>query len=403
MKIAYLVNCYPAISHSFIRREIIALEGRGHHIDRYSVRPASASLPDPADESERAITSVVLDQSPAALLLAVIRFSISHPVRMLSAFGRARRMTPNYFRGLVTCVAYLVEACWLARAMERAGTQHIHAHFGTNSTAVARIVHILTDLPYSFTAHGPDEFDAPLALDLGGKIADASFAVAISDFGRSQLCRWANVADWPRIVVVRSGLDATESWRSDAVCDKKFDFCCVARLAPQKGLPILVDAVALLRDRGVIVRLAIVGDGPMRAELVAQATAQNVALQFEWMGSQSGAVVKETMRVSRCMVLPSFAEGLPVVIMEALAVGTPVITTAVAGIPELVDKGCGWVVPAGSAVALANAMVEVVKANSELLNKLGQEGARRVVEDYDVVRNTLYLEELIAKVGHCNG
>ena len=403
MKIAYLINCYPAVSHSFIRREIFALERRGLSIDRYSVRPASASLPDPADQSERAVTTVVFNQSAAALLLATMRFLARHPIRMLAAFGKARRMTPTHLRGFVTCLAYLVEACWLARAMQQAGTQHIHAHFGTNSTAVARIIHVLTDLPYSFTVHGPDEFDAPLALDLGGKIADARFAVAISNFGRSQLCRWAKVTDWPRIDVVRSGVDALESSISDGVFDKTFDFCCVARLAPQKGLPILVEAVASLRDRGVIVRIAIIGDGPMSAELISQATTLNVASQFEWMGSQSGAVVKETMRASRCMVLPSFAEGLPVVIMEALAVGTPVLTTAVAGIPELVDEGCGWVVPAGSHEALANAMAVVVKADDKVLVQLGQEGAKRVALHYDISRNSARLADLISNIDQGNG
>ena len=389
MRIAYLVNRYPTVSHTFIRREILAIEAQGHQVSRFSVRAAPGDLPDAADRAERDRTIVVLGQSLATLLATAAATLLRSPLRLFSAFRVTGTMTPRTARGFVARLAYLVEACWLAEAMRRAGVDHLHAHFGTNPAAVARLVHRLSGLPYSFTVHGPDEFDEPRQLDLAGKIADAAFTVAISDYGRSQLCRWAALTAWPRIVVVRCGVDAGSI--DAAPAEKTMDFCSVARLAPQKGLPVLVDAVAALRDRGRAVSVAVIGDGPMRDELQREIDRRGLASQITLLGSRDGHAVLATLRSAGAMVLPSFAEGLPVVIMESLAVATPVITAAVAGIPELVDASCGWVVAPGSTEALVTAMTAALDAGPVARRARGEEGRRRVAAAHDVDRNAATL------------
>jgi glycosyltransferase involved in cell wall biosynthesis len=386
MRIAYLVNRYPTVSHTFIRREILGIEAEGHDVARFSIRAAPGDLPDAADRAERQRTRVVLDQPLPTLLLAAVASLIRRPGRTWRAWQTTRPMTPRTPRGFVARFAYLFEACWLAAAMRSAGTTHLHAHFGTNPAAVARLVHLLSGIAYSFTVHGPDEFDEPRQIDLAGKVADSAFVVAISDYGRSQICRWAALEDWPRVVVVRCGVDIASIAAGDAAV-KTLDFCSVARLAPQKGLPVLIETVALLRDRGIVATVAVIGDGPMRDELAAEIARRGLGDQISLLGSRDGGAVLATLRDAKALVLPSFAEGLPVVIMESLAVATPVVTTAIAGIPELVDAGCGWVVAPGSVEALATAMIAALDASPEQRQAMGAEGRARVARDHDARRN----------------
>jgi len=390
MKIAYLVNRYPTVSHTFVRREIAGIEAAGHPVRRYSVRAAPDDLPDPVDRAERERTLVVLGQSRAALLAAALGTALTRPARTWRAWRATATMTPRSWRGRVARIAYLVEAAWLARDMRAAGIGHCHAHFGTNPAAVARLVALIGDIPYSVTVHGPDEFDEPRQIDLAGKIADAKFVVAISDYGRSQLCRWVDPALWHRIVVVRCGVDlAAFAPRGDeaAAPGDVARFCCVARLAPQKGLPILVEAMKRLRGQGRAVHLVVIGDGPLRPQLEDEIARAGLDSQIELLGSRDGAAVAAQLRAADAMVLPSFAEGLPVVIMESLAVGTPVVTTFVAGIPELIDQDCGWLVPPASADRLAEAMIAATEAGAERRRAMGAEGRRRVADRHDADRN----------------
>ena len=199
MRVAYLTTQYPAVSHSFIRREIVAMEEAGAQVTRYSVRSAPDNLPDPRDQTECARTHFILSQGGAALALATVRMAVTTPVRFASALACTLDMARRSDRGLVAHLAYLAEACWLAPRLAADSIAHLHVHFGTNATAVARLVRRLGGPPYSFTVHGPDEFDNPRGLDLGSKIAEALACVAISSFGRSQLMRWSDPRDWSRL------------------------------------------------------------------------------------------------------------------------------------------------------------------------------------------------------------
>jgi glycosyltransferase involved in cell wall biosynthesis len=391
--IAYLVNHYPTVSHSFIRREILGLEAAGVDVRRFTIRQPPPDLPDPQDQAEASKTIGVLAQGLPALLFATARSAVSHPGRWLKALRVAIAMGQGAPKAIFRQCAYLVEAGWLAGALD--GVTHIHAHFGTNSAAVARLTHILTGIPYSFTVHGPEEFDAPRALDLAGKIADAKYVMAISAFGRSQLMRWTNPKAWGKLLIVRCGVDQLFAAAEPPPPCEAPDLCCVARLSAQKGLPLLIEAAALLKARGIDFRLTLVGDGEMRGEIEQAIDTRGLGDRISITGYVSAQSVRNIVAASRAMVLPSFAEGLPVVIMEALALQTPVIVTAIAGTPELVDASCGWLISAGAVEPLAEAMTAALAADPVDLRAMGAIGRERVLAQHDSLRNARQLGEAI--------
>ena len=394
MHIAYLTTEYPAISHSFIRREIKAMEGRGHAIDRFTIRsPGRLLSAEDRDEATRTVS--ILGQGGLALMAAAVAVLFARPAAWLHGLTSAMGMYRKAGSGLVRHFAYFAEACWLWRRLRASKADHVHVHFGTNSTAVARIVRAMGGPPYSFTVHGPDEFDRPAALDLGGKVADAKAAVAISDFGRGQLMRWSRLEDWARIGVARCSIDASFRDEPGEGTPDAPTFVAVGRLAAQKGLPLLIEAAALVKARGADFRLVIVGDGPLRGELEAMVARLGLAANVTFTGALDGEGVRHAMLAARAFVLPSFAEGLPVVIMEALALRRPVVVSAIAGTPELVNEGCGWLVPAGSIERLADAMVEALRTPPERLRAMGEEGRRRVLERHDADANAAALSALI--------
>jgi colanic acid/amylovoran biosynthesis glycosyltransferase len=398
VRLAYLCNLYPAVSHSFVRREIDGVEQAGHEVHRFSLRPPRGDLKDPADLAEAARTEVVLDQGFVRLLFAAILLLFTRPARTLRALAAALGLSAPGFDQKFRHIAYWLEAAWLVRRLAQLRLEHVHAHFGTNPAAVALIVHAWGGPPYSFTAHGPDEFDAPITLSLGRKIAAARFAAGVSSYGRSQLMRWSRPEDWSRIEVIRCGLDKSFlEAAAPPVPANSNEFVCVARLSGQKGLPLLIAACDRLRGTGAVFTLTIIGDGELRGELEAEIATRKLGDRITLAGIRTSSEIREHLNRSRAFVLPSFAEGLPVVIMEALALSRPVITTAIAGIPELVDAECGWVVPAGSEQALADAMSEALRASPEELARKGSVGKARVHQMHDAARNAGLVLDAIAR------
>ena len=405
MRVAYLINRYPAASHSFIRREIEAVEAEGTDVYRFSVRPAQlAELPDARDRAEVAKTVVLLRLGIFRLLLDMLQAMFLAPTRFLAAMRTAFSGVEWKPGPLVRRAAYLAEAAALARRLRAQRVDHLHAHFGTNPAMVARIAGKLSGIPYSFTVHGPDEFDAPAALDLRGKVADSAFCVAISSYGRSQLMRWSAFADWSKIEVVRCGVD--EGFLAERDHSRLPDvphLCAVARLSGQKGIPLLIEAAARLVNVGKSFRLTLVGDGEMRPEIEAMIRRLNLQDVVTITGWASSKKVIDHLLGSRAMVLPSFAEGLPVVIMEALALERPVVVTAIAGTPELVDEQCGWLIPAGSIDALVDALGAVIDAPIDRLAAMGRVGRERVLAQHDSRANGGQLNTLFHRYHRGSG
>ena len=384
MKVAYFTNQYPSVSHTFIRREIAALEDKGIQIDRFSIRPPPVELVDPEDIAEQSRTIVLLERGMPQLALTAAWTAIRHPIRFLKAFGMSIRMGLRSERGLLRNLAYLMTACTALQLFRRAQCMHVHVHFGTNPATVALLCRTLGGPPYSFTVHGPEEFDRPWPLSLTEKIEASSFVVGVSSFGRSQLYRQCDHSHWPKVKVVRCGVDNTYIEAKASPIGDTRRLVCVGRICEQKGQLLLIQAAAKVRDMGERFELVLVGDGDMRAEVESLVEQHCLSDMVTITGWASGAEVRDYLVGARALVLPSFAEGLPVVIMEALALGRPVLSTYIAGIPELVEPdACGWLVPAGSVDALAQAMLEVLRASPQRLEELGREGRRRVLVSHD--------------------
>lgn len=383
MRIAYLVNQYPKVSHSFIRREITALETCGIEIFRYSIRSMAAQLIDEADKAELAKTRIVLSEGIRKLLFAFFRVSLTHPVRFLKALALTLEIGWNSDRGLLINLAYLVEACVLLEEYAKLEIQHVHAHFGINPTAVAMLCRVLGGPSYSFTVHGPEEFDKAEAIALTQKIERASFVVAVSSFGRSQLYRWCDRQHWSKIQVVRCGVDEMFLNQPHIPVPDNYQLVCVGRLDEQKGHLLLIEAAAQLAVEGWQFKLVLVGDGGLRSHIESLIAQHHLQEHVELVGWASSAEVQQHILNSRALVLPSFAEGLPVVLMEALALGRPVLSTYVAGIPELVQpEAYGWLVPPGSVEALVKALKTVLQTPIEVLEQMGRMGAARVAQQH---------------------
>jgi colanic acid/amylovoran biosynthesis glycosyltransferase len=403
VKIAYLVNTYPRASHTFIRREILALERRGFDIHRFSMRSERASLIDPADLTEDDRTEHVLRQGKVKLLATAICGLLAHPARTASALAAAMRCgkrgaakTPGT-GGRLLHLIYLAEAAYVAQRCKMLGVTHVHAHFGTNSTTVAMLSYLLGGPRYSFTVHGPEEFDAPLALSLGEKMQHAAFAVAISSFGRSQLYRWAALQDWPKLHVVHCGIEPEKFPQPSAPPTGRPHLVAIGRLAEQKGFSLLIDAVSNAVRSVPDLRLTLVGDGPMRPEIESLIASNGLSDTIVLAGWQDEAGVKRALEAAQALILPSFAEGLPMVVMEAMAAGRPVIATAIAGVPELVvPQKTGWIVPAGDARALADAIVALAATPPAVLAKMGTEARERVLDRHSINTEAAKLAALIS-------
>ena len=381
LTIAYLVNQYPKVSHSFIRREIIGVEACGIQVLRFSIRSRGDELVDESDRQELAKTRFVLGAGIRGLLGGFLRVALTQPTAWLRGLRLAFRLGRKSDQGVLRHLVYLAEACVLLKWFADAGVVHVHAHFGTNSTTVALLCHEVGGPPYSFTIHGPEEFDRVTGLALVEKIQRAVFVVAISSFGRSQLYRWCSHDLWPKIHVVRCGVDQTFLTQQSTPILEKAQLTCIGRLCEQKGQLLLLEAISQLAAEGLPVKLVLVGDGELRGELETLIVRFRLQNQVRITGWADSNEVRQNILDARTMVLPSFAEGLPVVIMEALALGRPVISTYIAGIPELVEPGiCGWLVPPGSVTDLKEAIRTVLQLPVTTLEQMGQAGKERVAQ-----------------------
>jgi glycosyltransferase involved in cell wall biosynthesis len=383
-RIAYLLNSYPMTSTTFIRREIAALEALGVPIARYAVRRWAETLVEPRDIADQQRTHYLLSGNVGGLLKAFVAELLTNAAGFarglrlwLTLCANQREISPRF-------IAYLLQACYFRRRCAADGIAHVHAHFATNATAVAMLANAMGGPGYSFTSHGPDEFVDPTPNSLGLKVRRARFVVAISEYCRVRLALAAGMASWDKIVIGRCGL-ALEDFTPDARFDAaNLDFICIGRLCPQKAQVLIPRAIAQVKGEFPALRVHFVGDGESRAAVeaaIADCGVQGNVVLHGWQGNDR---VKELLTQSRALLLPSFAEGLPVVIMEALALGRPVISTYIAGIPELVDEGCGWIVPAGSVDAMAEALRAAARATPGELEAKGREGRARVERQHDV-------------------
>jgi colanic acid/amylovoran biosynthesis glycosyltransferase len=382
MKLAYLLNSYPMISTTFIRTEIEELESLGQPVLRLAVRHWKVPLVDPDDLAEQNRTEYLLTGNKFRLLVS----AALEPIRNFRLLRRTLPLAWHLYSqsrgGVVRHTSYVLQAIYLKNRAIELGIEHIHAHFSTNSTTVAMLAEALGGPSFSFTVHGPDELVEPWHNSLRMKVLRSAFVVAITDYCRAQIER-ESPGHEHKIRVIRCGIKLPK-FVPVAAGGRAGRFVCVGRLCANKAQSIIPAAVAMVKREFPQVRIDLIGDGEERAHIEKEVRLHGVGDNVHLAGWASAETVRQLISKSACLLLPSLAEGLPIVIMEAMALERPVLTTPIAGIPELVDDGCGWVFPAGSIEALANALRASLRASPNDLQKKGAEGRRRVEDRHDV-------------------
>lgn len=394
MTLAYLINQYPGISHTFIRREIQALERRGVAVARYAIRSSAHGLIAQEDRREAEKTRRIVGAPLGALAGAIVVSALTRPLASLAALANALRLGAGLDAGLFRHLLYFGEAMALAAWLRRDGADHIHAHFGTNSATVAMLAARVSGAAFSMTVHGPEEFDRAPKIALAEKIRRAAFVAAVSSFGRSQLRRLVEPEHWDKIVIVPCGVDKAFYVGEPTPITHASRFVAVARLSEQKGIPTLIDAAATLKREGRSFQLTIIGDGELRGVIETAIARLDLKPEVTLAGWKTPAEIRAAIEDAGVFVLPSYAEGLPVSIMEAMSLARPVISTYVAGIPELVVPGeTGWLTPASDVEALAKAMADAMARAPAELGAMGRKGRARALARHDSDAAAAVLDE----------
>jgi len=392
-KLVYLTGEYPKASHTFILREIAALRAQGMTVLTASIRkPSAENLIGPEEESEASKTFYVLEAAkrPLALLKAHAA-SLKQPRRWFGALGLALRTRRPGLKGLLWQLFYFLEAGVIAHHLQREGADHLHNHFADSSASVTMLASHMAGVPFSFTLHGPSDLFEPESWHLREKIARARHVFCISYFARSQAMLFSNPADWPKLDIVRCGV-IPENYEGDGARGAGFNLLFVGRLAQVKGLRVLIEALETLRTTHPDMGLTLIGDGEDRA-FTEEASKRlgNITL----LGLQSQAAVAAEMKKAHALVLPSFAEGVPVVLMEAMSSGLPVIATRVAGVSELVeDGGSGLLVPPGSVTHLREAILKLA-GDPELCRSMGEVGREKVRQDFNTATEAKHIHAIL--------
>ncbi|MEL6552444.1 MAG: glycosyltransferase family 4 protein [Cyanobacteria bacterium J06621_11] len=401
MRIAYLTGTYPRATDTFIQREVAGLREHGMEVDTFAVRrPEDKQIVGPEQASERAKTFYILSEKGVpsdlfGLAKAHAKLLTKNPGRYLSAIALALKTRQPALKGLLYQLFYFLEAGTLADQINTKQISHLHNHFGNTSCSVAMLAAALGGFTYSFTLHGPAIFFEPKHWRIDEKMKHASFVSCISHYCRSQAMVFAPYQSWDKLQIVHCGVNPSQFTQvSHQGMGNRLLF--VGRLAAVKGLPVLLESLTQIKKTTPDVVLTVVGDGPDRAMLEARADELGLAEQVNFVGYQSQAAVRDYLQNTDVFVLPSFAEGVPVVLMEALMSGVPVVATQIAGVSELVEDGVnGFLVPPSDGEGLRD-RIQTLLTDGKLRQKLGTQGAIKVDAQFDINKESKKLAQLIA-------
>ncbi|MGC3940390.1 glycosyltransferase family 4 protein [Roseobacter sp. EG26] len=393
-RLAYLTGVYPLASHTFIQREIAALRALGSEIAITSIRkPDAIELIGPEEEAARDETFYVLAaaKNPLHLLGAHAALFLHAPGRWLKTLRLALRTNRPGAKGMIWQLFYFLEAGVLARYLQQNRISHLHNHFADSSATVSMLASGLADIPYSFTLHGPTELFAPESWHMREKVARAALVVCISHFARSQVMLFSDPGDWHKLRIVHCGVTPARYADSAAPASSGMRLLFVGRLDPVKGLRVLFEAFEAARATQPDITLTVIGDGQDREWV--EANAGRIG-GIDVLGYKSQSEVAEALGQADVLVLPSFAEGVPVALMEAMVSRRPVIATRVGGVAELVEDGIsGRMVAPGNAAALAEVMIDLA-ADPGARQQMGEAGRAKVCAEFDIDQEAIWLKAL---------
>jgi colanic acid/amylovoran biosynthesis glycosyltransferase len=388
-RMAYFLSRYPAVSHTFFLKEILGLRRLGFEIEVASVNPPDRTVSElPLLEAEEAASTYYLKQTSIwETIYVLVNVTFAHPHVLFRGMRTALMMGGWDLHRKIYALFYTVEAFLLGRWMKKRNLHHLHVHFGGSVATVAMVAAEIWKLDYSLTIHGPEEFYEVDYCYLPRKIERAKFIFCISDFCRSQLMKYCDPAHWNKMHVVRLGVDVDEFKPTPRGSTQPRQIVCVGRLVAAKGQHILLRALSLLHAKGHEVRLVFVGSGPDMESLKREADTNGLTDRVTFRGALNHDQTREQLAEADVFALASFAEGIPVALMEAMAMSIPCVSTNVAGIPELIRHNVdGLLVPASSVEAMARAL-ESLLADRELRERLGRSGRVRVTERYNLADN----------------
>jgi glycosyltransferase involved in cell wall biosynthesis len=391
--LAYFVSEYPSRSHTFIRREIAALRARGVSISTFANR-RSGSILDALDRAAHQETRSLLPVDPRLYLRAHLARAAADP----AAYGRVLRDATRHrvpgARAFVWSLFHFAEAIVLAEHLERRGVRHVHCHFANSGASVVRLAARHLGITYSLTLHGISDFDFPAGILLPEKLRECAFAVCISHFGRAQALRQLERIHWDKVEVVRCGVEAASVGGRVARGDGRVRVLCVGRLSSEKGQEGLIEAAARAFPEDPRLELVLVGDGPLRHRLEAAAARTAVHDRIHFRGALPEGETLREIASADILALPSFMEGIPLVLMEAMGSGVPVVAPRVAGIPELVEHGQSGLLFTPACWDELGDQLLLLARDPDAREQLGAAGRRRVAGEFVVERSAERLEAI---------
>jgi glycosyltransferase involved in cell wall biosynthesis len=399
-QLVYLLSIFPGVSHTFFLNEVRQLRRQGFNVEVASInRPDIPGSSMPATEADEMKKTFYIKASGARRAIWIAAKTL---VRRPGVFSRglsaALKLGRWNLRATVYALCYFVEALILGDWMRSRGRSHLHIHFCGPVATVGMLASIAWRIPFSLTVHGPDEFYDVENVYLRQKVECAKFIFCISDFCRSQLMRVVDPVHWEKMHVVRLGVDPDvfRPTRPEQRPGRELEVLCVGRLVPSKGQLILLRACGLLLSRGYSFRVRLVGAGPDDKHLRRFAAQNHIPVIFE--GIKSSDDIRQMLGCADVFALASFAEGVPVALMEAMAMEVPCVSTSIAGIPELIRNDLdGLLVPASSVEAMASALQRLFD-DPLLRRRFGVAGSRRVQELYNLPRNVRFLASMFRQL-----
>ncbi len=406
LRVAYLTTHYPALSHTFILREVSALRRLGVQVDTVSLRRTSGEhLLSTENRAAGESTYAIRPARAGDLLRAHVGALVAHPRGYLTTLGEALRRARPGARGRLWQIFYFGEAIMLWRRCAASDIRHVHAHHGSAPADVALLAAQFGSragrgpATWSLTVHGPAELHDVSRFSLAEKVRRAAAVVCISDFARSQLMALVDDRHWAKLRVVHCGVFPAEYERVGEPPAGRAQVLCVGRLVPEKGHVVLLTAVSQLVRDGHDVEAVIVGSGPLRPRLQALASELEIEDRVVFRGALGQQELRHCYATASLCCSSSFAEGVPVVLMEAMACGLPVVATAIAGVPELIEDGAsGLLVVPGRSEELSRAISTLLR-NPALGARLAAAGRQRVRRDFDVDRCATELVRLFGSLG----
>jgi glycosyltransferase involved in cell wall biosynthesis len=395
MRIAYLTGEYPRVTDTFIQREVMTLRSRGVEVHTFSIRPTGEEhMVGEEQKQERDRTFYILPPNPINLLLSHLGLLFTSPQKYLQAIELAWDTSQPGLKGRLYQIFYFLEAGILAQQIRAKKITHLHNHIAEASCTVSMLAAHMGGFTYSFTLHGSYIFFKPYQWRLDEKIKRALFVSCISHFARSQGMIFAHPEKWQRMHIVHCGIDPTLfSPLTHKEIGKRLLF--VGRLTAAKGLPILLQALAKLQKIHPDILLTVIGDGEEREYLTAMTNRLGLTNNVNYVGSKSQTQVREYLQQTDIFVMSSFAEGLPVVLMEAMAAGVPVVATRIAGVSELVEHGInGYLVPPGDDVSLGESIAELMN-NPETRAVFARKGREKVEQEFNIHHEVAWLHQIM--------